>query len=430
MINRYKNNEIANIWSDKNKLKLWWKVEKNVYKNWSKLGLYDTSLYNDLKKIDIKINIERMHEIEQITKHDVVAFTRMISEQIKEEKIKKWIHFGLTSTDIVDTSQSLMIQESNIITLNNLNKLLYSLKKQALSNKNILIMGRTHGIKGEPISLGLKFLMFYKELQRQEIRINNARQNIEVTNISGSMGNMIHVEPRLEQMVAKDLKLNLPSINNQVIQRDNHIEMIASICNLASTLEKIAVEIRLLQQSEINEIAEGFSSNQKGSSSMPHKKNPISSENICGISRMIKSYINVSMENNALWHERDISHSSNERILFPDIYELINYILVRMTNTIDNISINKEKIQINIDNSNNIFYSQYIMNELIKKTNYSRENIYDFIQSKTIESFNKKTDFINILKNSDNPIAKCIDFNTINLKIFQKNIDEIFNNNI
>ncbi len=430
MINRYKNSEIANIWSDKNKLKLWWKVEKNVYKNWSKLGLYDTSLYNDLKKIDIKIDIERMHEIEKITKHDVVAFTRMISEQIKEEKIKKWIHFGLTSTDIVDTSQSLMIKESNIITLNNLNKLLSSFKKQALSNKNILIMGRTHGIKGEPISLGLKFLMFYKELQRQETRINNARQNIEVTNISGSMGNMTHVEPRLEKMVAEDLKLNLPSINNQVIQRDNHIEIIASICNLASTLEKIAVEIRLLQQSEINEIAEGFSSNQKGSSSMPHKKNPISSENICGISRMIKSYINVSMENNALWHERDISHSSNERILFPDIYELINYILIRMTNTIDNISINKEQIQINIDNSNNIFYSQYIMNDLIKKTNYSREDIYDFIQSKTIESFNKKTDFINILKNSNNPIAKCIDFNTINLKIFQKNINEIFDNNI
>lgn len=425
MISRYTVKEIEKIWTDNNKLENWLLVEISVIKAWEKLKIIPN---DDVKKIikNAKVNHKKMLEIEKETKHDVVAFTRMISESLGSER--RWIHLGLTSTDVVDTAQNILIRESNLVLLNSLKNLKNVLKQQALRYKETIITGRTHGIYGEPTSLGLKFLLWYSEIERQIKRLEFARTEIEVAKISGSMGNYASLEVEVEEYVAKDLNLNLDSLSTQVTQRDKHAFLISVFANISSTLEKIAVEIRSFQRSEVQELMEGFELGQKGSSSMPHKKNPISSENICGLARYIRSFTNMAYENNVLWHERDISHSSNERIMFPDIYNTLVYSINRMKTTIENIVVNETNIKKHIKEQNNIFFSQRLLTHILINTTSSREEVYDFIQECTLETQRLNKDFKVVLL--DRGVERFIETikleELFNINYFLRNVDKIF----
>lgn len=426
MIERYSVAKIEDIWSDEHKYNLWLKIEVLIAEGWSKLKVIPES---DIKKIKNNsfYNKKRMLEIEEQTRHDVIAFTRMLSEQLGFES--RWIHLGITSTDIVDTAQNYLIKQSNEIIQSELEKLLEILKNLALQNKNTLIMGRTHGMYGEPTSLGLKFILWYEEIKRQIKRFKLAREQIEVTKISGSMGNYANLELEIDEYVAKKLDLKIDLISTQVTQRDKHAFLISVFANIASTIEKISTEIRLLSRSEVNEITEGFFKNQKGSSSMPHKKNPISTENMTGLARYIKSFLHMTLENNNLWHERDISHSSNERIMFPDIYNVLTYTLMRMNTTLKNLVINYDVIKENINKANNIFFSQRILTYiLIKNNKVSREEIYDLLQQATFSCFNENKNFKQVLLEKN--ILKYInkeDFeNLFDINFFLRHVEKIF----
>ncbi|AGR41669.1 adenylosuccinate lyase [Spiroplasma taiwanense] len=426
MLKRYCIEEIEKIWSDEEKIKVWLDVEIEVAKAWMELGVIPKNDFHKIKT-SASVKLSRMLELETETKHDVVAFTRAISESLDSER--KWIHLGLTSTDIVDTAQNKIIQNSNEILLKYLEDLLLVLKNKALENKEVLIMGRTHGMYGEPTSLGLKFLLWFDEINRQLERFNLARKQIEVAKISGSMGNYANLEIEIEEKVAKNLNLGIDNISTQVTQRDRHAFLVSIIANIATTLEKMATEIRHFQRSEVQEICEGFDKKQKGSSSMPHKKNPISSENICGLARYVRSFVTTAFENNILWHERDISHSSNERLILPDIYNIIVYVIKRMTNTIDDLVINHENITRHISEQKGIFFSQRILTYILIKYDFSREEIYDFIQECTLECQKTNKEFKEILL--EKGILKFISSenelnNLFNLSIFTRNIDKMF----
>ncbi|MFU0251802.1 adenylosuccinate lyase [Spiroplasma sp. Moj] len=425
MIERYFVPEIGKIWSDENKYNTWAKIELLVCEGWAQLGLIPTT---DIKKIktNLTVNLPRMLELEAETKHDVVAFTRMLSETLGPEK--KWIHYGLTSTDIVDTSQNYLIKESNYIVKKYMLELKEALKEKALTYKNQLIMGRTHGMFAEPTSLGLKFLLWYAELERNIRRFDAAGSAIAVAKISGSVGNFAHVEVQVEEYVAKQLGLNLDPITTQVTSRDYHIALFTSFSQIASLLEKMALEFRHFQRSEVAEIAEGFSKSQKGSSSMPHKKNPISAENIAGLARLVRSNMNVTFENNLLWHERDISHSSNERIIIPDTYHLVVYLLKRMISVINNLVVSPDKIIEHLQQANQIYFSQVVLTNILKETNYSREEVYDFIQKCTLIAQQQQLDFKNVL--IDNNIAKYLALPKLEKlfdnNYFLRNIEQIY----
>ncbi len=426
MLKRYAIDKIEEIWSEENKLKWWLEVEKKVVKAWSSIGVIpkeDSLVIEKTASIDLK----RMLDIEKEAKHDVVAFTRAVSETLGEEK--KWIHLGLTSTDVVDTAQNKLIKESNEVVEEYLKHFLDVLKERAIETKNIVIMGRSHGMYGEPTSLGLKFLLWYEEIKRQLERFDLARRQVEVAKISGSMGNYANIEPEVEVFVANELGLGLDTISTQVTQRDRHSFLISVFANIASTLEKIATEIRSFQRSEVQEICEGFKKGQKGSSSMPHKKNPISSENICGLSRFIRAFVTPSLENNVLWHERDISHSSNERLILPDVFNILCYILKRMTSTVEDLVINEEKIREHILEQKGIFFSQRVLTYILMKYNHSREEVYDFIQMCTLKCQQTKKEFKEILVSEG--ISKYLKTeqeleNLFDLNFFMRNVDKIF----
>ncbi|WP_342268957.1 adenylosuccinate lyase [Spiroplasma endosymbiont of Aspidapion aeneum] len=425
MIERYSIKEIEQFWSNLSIIKTWWLVEHLVLKAWNKLNVIPSLDLDRIEK-NVKINLKRMLEIEQLTKHDVIAFTRMVSESLGEEK--KWIHLGLTSTDIVDTSQNFLIKKSYEVYKKDLKKLMETIKEKALEHKNTFIMGRSHGIFGEPTSFGLKFLLWYDELRRQEKRLDMAILDVCVTKISGSMGNFTNLEIEIEEYVAKHLDMPCDLISTQVSQRDRLASLFLSYANYASTLEKISTEIRLLHRSDVGEVSEGFSAMQKGSSSMPHKKNPIGSENITGLARLLRSYANISLENNILWHERDISHSSNERIIIPDSINIATFMTRRLNSIISNLNIDKKQMLKNIDSSNKIYYSQILLTEIIKTTKHSREEIYDFIQVCSNKCLKEKRDFLDIVKEENN--GKFINNSNIdkiaNINIFLKNVDRLY----
>lgn len=426
MINRYTVKEIEAIWNDDHKLNVWLEVEKKVAYAWMKLNVLSEQEYLLIEK-NAKININRMLEIEKETRHDVVAFTRAISETLGKEK--KWIHLGLTSTDVVDTAQNKLIQMSNVFVMKSLIDLTKTLEAKAIKYKNTLTMGRSHGIYGEPTSLGLKFLLWFDEINRQIIRFELARKQIEIAKISGSMGNYANLEFKIEAIVAKEMYLGIDNISTQVTQRDRHAFLISVFANIASTLEKIATEIRLFQRSEVQEWHEGFKPNQKGSSSMPHKKNPISSENITGLSRYIRSFTNTAFENNVLWHERDISHSSNERIILSDVYNVLVYSINRLKETLDDLVIDEQKMLKHINSQYNVFYSQPMLNYMLINCDKSREEIYDFIQKCTFETMNNKIDFKqSLISNGFNKYIKDISVldEIFNINYFIRNVEKIY----
>ncbi len=423
MIDRYSTKKMQDIWNDENKFLSYLKVELASIKAFVNEGIIPETDYKKIKD-NAKINLKRLYEIEEETKHDVIAFTRMISESLGEEK--KWFHYGLTSTDVVDTAYSIQLKEANKIIKEDLNELLESLKKKALKYKDLPTIGRTHGVHAEVTSFGLKWALYYDELKRNIKRFEEASSEIESGKMSGAVGNYTIIKPEIQDFVCKELGIKSSKISTQVLPRDLHANYMFIISLIGSLLEKISLEIRHLQRTEVREVQEGFGKNQKGSSAMPHKKNPIASENITGISRVLRGYVIPSLEDITLWHERDISHSSVERIIIPDATNLMDYSLNRMKKVIDNLVVNEDKILSNIWITNGLVFSQRVLTELIKK-GMSREDSYDLVQKISMESWETNKSFKELLKNNKNIILNekeleaCFD-----LKFYLKEVDSIY----
>lgn len=414
MIKRYSVKEIETIWSDQNKFDTWLEIEKQLIVYLYSIKKIDENTYLNLVN-NMSFDLEKIYELEETTKHDVIAFLRAISLNIEDKNLKKWIHYGLTSTDVVDTANAVLIKQTNDIILSSLKNLYKELKKTAYKYKSVVQIGRTHGIHGEPTSFGYKFAIWCDEMNRNFERFNLARKNIETGKISGAVGTFANTGIKMQDFICKKLKINSSNCSTQVLQRDNHAFYFSVLATIASTLEKIALELRHLARTEVNEINEAFSFGQKGSSAMPHKKNPIGLENICGLTRMIKAYASVPFENNSLWHERDISHSSNERILFLDATTLLVYTTNMLTNIIKNLVVNKDVIKLNLNLTNGLIFSQSVLLSILENKCLSREYVYDEVQKIALECYKNKKSFLQELKNSD--LYQYID---------KEKIDEIF----
>lgn len=425
MIERYVPKKIETLFTDESRFDAYLEIEIAVVEGWNKLGLVPDS---DLKAIQekAKTNVTRIKELEQITKHDVVAFTRQISETLGEER--KWIHYGLTSTDVVDSALGLLYKKADDLILKDYLAFMEALKEKALEYEFQPCIARTHGMHAEVYSFGLKFASFYDEAKRSLKLFEEARKQIECVKLSGAVGTYANIDPRVEEYVAKKLGLSKPSIATQVLSRDRHEEYASAITIASSLIEKIAVEIRNLSRTEIGELEEGFSKGQKGSSAMPQKRNPISSENLTGAARMMRGYLLPILEDNALYHERDISHSIVERVSFIDMIELFDYMLMRMTRVIENLSIFPTRMEENIQKTHGAIYSQRAMNALIEK-GLSREKAYDLVQPLAMNSVTKGMEFIpQLLENQE--ILKYLTPDEItsltSIEYYFKNIDYIY----
>ena len=425
MIERYAPKKIETLFTDESRFDAYLEIEIAVVEGWNKLGLVPDS---DLKAIQekAKTNVTRIKELEQITKHDVVAFTRQISETLGEER--KWIHYGLTSTDVMDSALGLLYKKADDLILKDYLAFMEALKEKALEYEFQPCIARTHGMHAEVYSFGLKFASFYDEAKRSLKLFEEARKQIECVKLSGAVGTYANIDPRVEEYVAKKLGLSKPSIATQVLSRDRHEEYASTITIASSLIEKIAVEIRNLSRTEIGELEEGFSKGQKGSSAMPQKRNPISSENLTGAARMMRGYLLPILEDNALYHERDISHSIVERVSFIDMIELFDYMLMRMTRVVENLSIFPRRMEENIQKTHGAIYSQRAMNALIEK-GLSRERAYDLVQPLAMNSVTKGMEFIpQLLENQE--ILKYLTPDEItsltSVDYYFKNIDYIY----
>ena len=426
MIERYEIKEIADIFSLENRYNTFLEVELSVLKAYVQLGVVPEKDYL-LIKDKAHVNVTRINDLEVQTKHDVIAFTRSLSEELGDEK--KWIHYNLTSSDVVDTALSISLKKANEIIESDIKEFRKTLVKKAIQYKFTPIIGRTHGIHGEVTSFGLKWILYIDELDRDLARFEAERKNVEVAKISGTVGNFANLPYEIEEIVAEDLSLNIPNISTQVLSRDRLAGYVSSLCLIASLLEKIATEIRLLSQTEINEVNEHFSDNQKGSSAMPHKRNPISLENICGLARMVRASYEVALENNILWHERDISHSSTERIYLPDDLNLVSYMLKRMNKVVSTLFVNEERMIDNINSTYGVIYSGRLLNFLIENSDNNREDLYDYIQKIAFKAMDTKVNMKDLVL-ADNYLMSLIGVDEVNsLFDYQyvfKNVDKIY----
>ncbi|MCU9614318.1 adenylosuccinate lyase [Caldibacillus lycopersici] len=425
MIDRYTRPEMGAIWTDENKYQAWLEVEILACEAWSTLGVIPKEDVEQLRK-HASFNIQRILEIEEETRHDVVAFTRAVSETLGEEK--KWVHYGLTSTDVVDTALSYLLKQANQILIKDMENFLAILKKKASEHKYTVMMGRTHGVHAEPTTFGLKLALWHEEMQRNFERLKQAAAGVEFGKISGAVGTYANIDPFVESYVCKKLGLQPAAISTQTLQRDRHAHYLSIIALIATSIEKFATEIRGLQKSETREVEEFFAKGQKGSSAMPHKRNPIGSENMTGIARVIRGYMLTAYENVALWHERDISHSSAERIILPDATIALNYMLNRFANIVKNLTVFPENMKRNMDRTLGLIYSQRVLLALIEK-GLSREEAYDTVQPRAMEAWEKQVPFRSLLE-SDNKITNllttkelddCFDYN-----YHLKHVDTIF----
>lgn len=383
MISRYSREEMTKIWTEENRFDAWLEVEILASEAWAELGIIPKDEVKNIRP-NARIDVDRIKEIEAETRHDVVAFTRQISETLGEEK--KWVHYGLTSTDVVDTAQSYILKQANEIIEQDLNNFIEILADKAREHKHTLMMGRTHGVHAEPTSFGIKMALWHQEMTRNLKRFKDVREEIEVGKMSGAVGTFANIPPEVEEYVCKHLGLTPAPVSTQTLQRDRHAHYVAVLALIATSVEKFAVEIRHLQKTETREVEEAFAKGQKGSSAMPHKRNPIGSENVTGIARVIRGYVSTAYENVPLWHERDISHSSAERIMLPDVTIALNYMLNRFGRIMKNLTVFPENMKANIDKTFGLVYSQQVMLTLIDK-GLSREEAYDLVQPKAMESW-------------------------------------------
>ena len=425
MIERYSRKELTDIWSEENKYKIWLDVEIAAAQAMEKLGQIPKGVSSTVKK-KAKINVKRIHQIENQVKHDVIAFLTSITEKAGIKA--RYLHLGMTSSDVVDTSFNIQLAQSGKIILKDIDQILKVLKKQSRKYKFTPCMGRSHGIHAEPITFGLKLASYYEEFKRNRKRLVDAIDEISTCAISGAVGTFANVNPNVEKHVAKKLGLKVEPISTQIIPRDRHAFYFSILAIIAGSIERVAIEIRHLQRSEVYELQEYFSKNQKGSSAMPHKKNPILSENLTGLSRMVRSSVIPALENIALWHERDISHSSVERNIGPDANITLDFALVRLANILDNIIVYPKKMLENLNLTKGIIFSQELMLELTK-TGFTRERSYKLVQGYSKKCFAENLDLFKLIQ-SDKLIMSKISINKLK-SIFSyskhfKNINFIF----
>lgn len=424
MLARYSRPEMAKIWTDESKYGAWLKVEIAVTNAWAKLGIVPQE---DAEKIakNASFTAERVAEMEEVTHHDVVAFTRTVSESLGEEK--KWVHYGLTSTDVVDTAQGYLLKQADQILRQDLEELKETIKQMALKYKNTVMIGRTHGVQAEPMTFGLKMCRWYTEIQRDIERFEHAAAGVECGEISGAVGTYANVPPEVEKSVTEELGLNRQPVTSQVLPRDLHAEYIATLGLIATSLEEFATEIRGLQRSEIHEVEEHFNPGQKGSSAMPHKRNPIGSENICGMARVLRGNIVTAYENVALWHERDISHSSAERVILPDSTIGLDYMLHRFNKILSSLDVFPETMKENMNKTYGLIYSQRLLLKLIN-TGMSREKAYDMVQKLTAKSWNEHVQFRELVDQSEiaNILPKAEIDDAFDYSYHLRHLDEIY----
>ncbi len=387
---------MRDIWTEENKFSAYLEVETLACEAWSELGVIPAE---DVARIraNATFKVDRIKEIELETRHDVVAFTRAVSESLGDER--KWVHYGLTSTDVVDTANGYLLKQADAILLKDLEDFLAVLKKRALEFRQTPCIGRTHGIHADITSFGLKWALWYEEMKRNIERFQEARKGVEAGKMSGAVGNFANIPPFIQDYVCSKLGIESADISTQVLQRDRHAWYIATLAVIASTLEQMAFEVRNLQRTEVREAEEAFAKGQKGSSAMPHKRNPISSENICGCARVMRGYMAASCENVALWHERDISHSSTERIILPDATELLDYMLCRFRGILENLVVYPENMIANIWRTKGVIFAQRVMNALIGK-GLSREKAYDTVQPIAMKAWSEGIDYRQLLGES------------------------------
>ena len=429
MIDRYSRKEIKKIWDDYNKYSIWLDIELAAAEAMEKFNIIPKGIVKKVKS-KAKINVKRILQIEEKVKHDVIAFLTSITE--KAGKDAKYLHKGMTSSDVLDTCFNLQLKQSGEILLKDLDELLKSIKRQAIKHKYTLCIGRSHGIHAEPITFGLKMLSFYQEFHRNKKRLINSIQEISTCAISGAVGTFANVDPRIEKYVAKKLNLSIEPISTQIIPRDRHAQYFSTLAIIASSVERLAVEIRHLQRTEVLEVEEFFGKKQKGSSAMPHKKNPILSENLTGLARLIRSSVIPALENVVLWHERDISHSSVERNIGPDATVALDFALTRLSNVIKNLNIYSKNMYKNLNLTNGIFFSQRVLLELTT-AGFTREEAYKIVQKNALNAWEKNSSFLsNII--SDKKITDKIPVNKLkNLFDFSyhtKKINIIFNRSL
>ena len=389
MLERYSRPEMTAIWTEENKYQAWLEVEILADEAWAELGEIPKA---DVAKIreNATFDVARILEIEKETRHDVVAFTRSVSESLGEER--KWVHYGLTSTDVVDTAYGYLFKQANDILRADLDRFTAIIADKAREHKFTIMMGRTHGVHAEPTTFGLKLATWYSEMKRNIERFEHAAKGVESGKISGAVGNFANIPPFVEAYVTEKLGITAQEISTQVLPRDLHAEYFSTLAIIATSIERMATEIRGLQKSEQREVEEFFAKGQKGSSAMPHKRNPIGSENMTGLARVVRGHAVTAFENIALWHERDISHSSAERIITPDTTILLNYMLNRFGNIVKNLTVFPENMVRNMNSTFGLIYSQRVMLNLIEK-GMTREAAYDLVQPKTAYSWDNQVDF-------------------------------------
>jgi adenylosuccinate lyase len=426
MIERYSRKEIKNIWKDYNKYSIWLDIELAAAEAMEKFKIIPKGVVKKVRS-KARINVKRILQIEDKVKHDVIAFLTSITEKAGKEA--RYLHKGMTSSDILDTCFNLQLKQSGEILLKDIDQLLQSIKKQATRHKYTLCIGRSHGIHAEPITFGLKMLTFYQEFLRNKNRLKDSIKEISTCAISGAVGTFANIDPRVESYVAKKLKLEVEPISTQIIPRDRHAQFFSTLGIIASSIERFAVEIRHLQRTEVLEVEEFFGKKQKGSSAMPHKKNPILSENLTGLARLIRSSVIPALENVALWHERDISHSAVERNIGPDATIALDFALSRLSNVVKNLNIYPKNMKKNLDITNGIFFSQRVLLELTA-AGFTREESYKIVQKNAMQAWEENSSFYDKIV-SDKNITNKIPVNKIK-KLFDfgyhtKKINIIFN---
>jgi len=425
LIPRYTRPEMGRIWSEENRFRTWLKVELAATETLAEAGIVPRAAARAIRqKADFKL--DRINEIEAEVRHDVIAFTTAVAEFVGPES--RWFHYGLTSNDVVDTSQSLLIKDASQIIAADLQNLSDVLKTRAWEFKDTPMIGRTHGIHAEPITFGFKLANWYSEVQRDIVRFERAAENMRVGKFSGAVGTFAHLSPDLEEKMCARLGLQAAAISSQVIQRDRHADYLATLAVIACTLDKVATEIRHLQRTEVREVEEYFSEKQKGSSAMPHKRNPVTCEQISGLARVVRSNAQAGFENVALWHERDISHSSVERVILPDSTTLVDYMLQKTTNLLSTMFVYPERMKVNLESTGGLVFSGQLLLDLVE-SGISREDAYRLVQAHAMRAWKEGRNFRELVTGDENVRgrvpAKVIQ-RAFDLKRQLRNIDAIF----
>jgi adenylosuccinate lyase len=425
MIHRYTHPEMGRIWSDQRKYETWLQVEIAAAEAMAREGIVPEDAARDIRERS-RFDIERIDAIEQTTQHDVIAFTTAVAEHVGPSA--RWLHFGLTSSDVIDTAQALQMREACDLILRGLEGLMRAVQARAEEHRRTPMIGRTHGVHAEPMTFGLKLALWYAELGRDVARMRRARDVISVGKLSGAVGTFAHLPPSIEADVCRTLGLQPAPVASQVIQRDRHAELLSALAITGSSLEKFALEIRGLQKTEIGEVEEPFAKGQKGSSAMPHKRNPIGCEQIVGLARLLRGNVVAAMENNALWHERDISHSSVERVILPDTFIALDHMLRRFTRIVSGMIVYPERMRENLERSRGVVFSGTVLLELAQR-GVSREQAYEWVQRNAMRAFHEQRDFKALLQ-ADSDLTRVLSPQDIDrafdLNAQLRHVDHIF----